>query len=562
MKITPRKKRLIEFVNAYTRLHGFSPSIPEIAENLKRAQSTIHQHLKELEAGGYLNRRKNQTRSIAVNQQERMVSIPLLGTIAAGEPIQVFEEERESIAVPQSKLPKFGEIYALRVEGDSMIDEGVSNGDTILVKRQQTAENGQKIVALLDGNEATLKTFYKERGQIRLQPANKNFKPIIVKNRDISIQGVLFETIKKQDEATDNLITPLASQRLRSLNIIPLKSVSNPNSIHGIYPYRGKISSIDAASVVSQLKPGLLLDPFCGSGTILYEASRAGINSIGIDNNPLAAWIARGKIASLDGKNYFDEARKIIAKAQNQKITKTLTPLVKKGFHEKTAYEIFSTAKYFDEMSDFVRACFLGTIALAARGCNQYKWTSSSVGKDIQPKKYICFYEKFINKIKKHTYSISSEKKSIVHLKDARKLGNLIEKNSVDYVFTSPPYFDGLDYTSYYGRIIYDILGEDYKEIKKELIQTTATYARDMQQVLAELVKVTKKDGLIIFVVGDKKIKNEVINGGQFFSNLLKHKPNLVIERNYSGTSSQIFDQLNKTDRREQIVIWDKSTWK
>jgi hypothetical protein len=100
-------------------------------------------------------------------------------------------------------------------------------------------------------------------------------------------------------------------------------------------------------------------------------------------------------------------------------------------------------------------------------------------------------------------------------------------------------------------------------KIKKNLIQNSKTYEDDMRKVLDEIVKVTKKDALIIFVVGDKKMKNsEIINGGEFFSKLLKHKPNKIIERKYTGSSSQIFDKLNKTERKEQIVIWDKSTWK
>ena len=109
-----------------------------------------------------------------------MVKIPFWGIIAAGEPIEVIEN-RETIAIPKSRIPKSSEVYALRVQGDSMIDEGVNDGDTILINKQNTAENGDKVVALLNGNEATLKTFYREKGQIRLQPANKNYKPIIIK---------------------------------------------------------------------------------------------------------------------------------------------------------------------------------------------------------------------------------------------------------------------------------------------------------------------------------------------------------------------------------------------
>ncbi len=352
--------------------------------------------------------------------------------------------------------------------------------------------------------------------------------------------------------------------KAESFKIETIKSVTNPNSIHGIYPYRGKISSIDAASVIKQLKPGVLLDPFCGSGTILYEANLAGLHAIGLDNNPLAIWIAKGKMASSDSSKdvYLEEAKNLIKKAKSKKIKKQLSPLIKKAFHKETASEVFSLARYFDKMSDYARACLLGTIALTARGCNQYKWTSSTVGKDIQPKRYINFYEKFLNKIQKHIYSTISKNNYEIHLHDSRNLSEVVKKGSIDYVFTSPPYFDALDYTSYYGRIAYELLGKDHLKIKKTLIQKAAEYEKDMKEVFNELLRVTKKNGLIIFVVGDKKIKDKVINGGDFFSGLLKHRPNTVIERSYTGSSSQIFDKLNKTDRKEQIVIWDKSTWK
>ncbi|MDP3784699.1 MAG: transcriptional repressor LexA [bacterium] len=198
--LTPRQKQVLDFVTSFTKKRGFAPSLEEIKKRLRlSAISNIHQHIEALREKGYLNKQKNQRRSIEVSSAEKLVRIPLLGTIAAGEPIEVMQE-KETIAVPQNKLPKTGDVYALRVQGDSMIDEGVHDGDTILIKKQNVAENGEKVVALLNGNEATLKTFYKERGQIRLQPANKNYQPIIIKRgQEISLQGVLFDVIRTSE---------------------------------------------------------------------------------------------------------------------------------------------------------------------------------------------------------------------------------------------------------------------------------------------------------------------------------------------------------------------------
>jgi SOS regulatory protein LexA len=125
-----------------------------------------------------------------------MVKIPLLGTIAAGQPIEAIQD-KEMIAVPKSKIPRSAEVYALRVVGNSMVDENINDGDIILVRRQETAENGQKVVALIDNYEATLKKYYRERGHIRLQPANKNMEPIILRNgRDFAIQGIVLDVIR------------------------------------------------------------------------------------------------------------------------------------------------------------------------------------------------------------------------------------------------------------------------------------------------------------------------------------------------------------------------------
>lgn len=342
-------------------------------------------------------------------------------------------------------------------------------------------------------------------------------------------------------------------------------NISNPFSVHGIYPYRGKISAIDAEHMLAELKPKkTLLDPFCGSGTILYEAMKTQSQVIGFDTNPVASWLSSGKIeltGAISIEEYLAEAKGIISKGSSSKKVSKMPADALKHFHSTTADEIMRAIGSFEKMSDYVRACFLGAVALAARGCNNYMWTSSTVGKDINPKRYINFNDKFLYKIKKHYYPLDFKGNVDIYRQDSRKLSDFIKPKSVDYVFTSPPYFDALDYTSYYAKIIYTILGFDRKIIRESLIQTTKSYKEDMRMVLNEVVKVTHDSSLIIFVVGDKKLAGEVINGGEYFSDLLHHKPSKIIERSYSGSSSQVFDKINKTQRKEQIVIWDRSEW-
>ena len=224
--LTPTKQKVLKFINSYSEKRGLSPTLEEIRKGLRlNSISTIHQHVQELENSGHLKKKSKLHRSIEIPKNQEMIRISLLGVISAGNPIEAIQE-KETIAVPKSKVDGMGEIYALRVQGDSMIDDGINDGDTILIKKQETAENGQKVVALLNGYEATLKTFYKEKGHVRLQPANNNYQPIIIKNKqDISIQGILFDVIKSGE--IDKPVTPIISAtEKKGAQIVPYFEVT------------------------------------------------------------------------------------------------------------------------------------------------------------------------------------------------------------------------------------------------------------------------------------------------------------------------------------------------
>jgi len=204
--LTIRQKQIFEYVKKYIKKKDYAPSFEDIRKHFRLAsRSTVHHHIEALEKKGYLNRFGSRARTLEITKKKNssvLVNIPLLGTIAAGQPIEAIEN-KEIIAVPKDKLPRSGEIYALRVAGNSMIDENINDGDIILVRHQETAENGQKIVALIDNQEATLKKYYQEGRRIRLQPANKNMEPIILRSgRDISIQGIVLDVIKGVGRST------------------------------------------------------------------------------------------------------------------------------------------------------------------------------------------------------------------------------------------------------------------------------------------------------------------------------------------------------------------------
>ena len=262
-----------------------------------------------------------------------------------------------------------------------------------------------------------------------------------------------------------------------------LASVNNPNSIHGIYPYRGKISAIDAENILSQMPRGsVVLDPFCGSGTIVYEGLKFGHHTLGIDANPIAVLLSNGKIHIPESYNIIkEEADFFIQKAEHENVVPKCPAYSASLFEPNSLNEIMKMSSYFCEMSDYLKACFIGAIALTARGCNQYKWTSSTVGKNIDPKRYICFYDKLRAKVKKHFFPIKND--SIIYQSDTRTVNQIIRANSIDFVFTSPPYFDCLDYTAYYAKIVYEILGVDRISVRSELIQDFSNYKKDMKNL-------------------------------------------------------------------------------
>jgi len=356
------------------------------------------------------------------------------------------------------------------------------------------------------------------------------------------------------------MVTVTKSTKKSKFSFRVIESVNNPRSIHWIYPYRWKISALDAQQLIEQLpKWKHLLDPFCWSWTITFESKRAWLISHWVDLNPIAIDIAKWKNSVSFDTDYVAETESLIESCKNISQWKVAVMPEKalKHFHLDTADEIMRVNSLVDSMPSYIKSAYYWAIALSARWCNFYKRTSSTVWKDIVPKQYICFYEKLLNKVKKHYYPLA-DNWSKVYWCDARNLSSVIQTNSIDYVFTSPPYFDCLDYTAYYARIIYNINNIDVSTMKSNLIQKYKTYKDDMKKVLNELDVVCKKWAKIIFVVWDKKIHWKLINWAEFFNEISPFWKWEVVERIYTWSSSQIFDKLNNTKRREQIVIWEK----
>ncbi|MEX1257068.1 MAG: transcriptional repressor LexA [Gemmatimonadota bacterium] len=201
MALTRRQKGILDYITGYIEDHGYAPSFEEIAAAFDYASlATVHEHVSNLERKGYIRKAYNQSRSIEVvtaSGSPAGVELPLLGEVAAGQPIEAIED-RETILVPPDLLRKGGENFVLRVVGDSMIEEQIRDGDYIIVNSRPVAEDGEMVVALVDGEAATVKKLYREKGgQIRLQPANERLQPMFFPSERVKIQGVVVGVIRR-----------------------------------------------------------------------------------------------------------------------------------------------------------------------------------------------------------------------------------------------------------------------------------------------------------------------------------------------------------------------------
>lgn len=189
-KITAKQAETLTFVKKYIASHGFPPSVREICAGMNLSSpATAHAHLAQLEKKGIIRKESNKFRTIELlvenefeEKNEEIVKVPLLGKVSCGNPIEAIEQPNEFFDLPSSLIPRKETIFTLKCSGESMINVGIYDGDYVIVQKQKVARNGNIVVALTEDNEVTLKTFYKEKDHIRLQPENDTMSPIILNN--------------------------------------------------------------------------------------------------------------------------------------------------------------------------------------------------------------------------------------------------------------------------------------------------------------------------------------------------------------------------------------------
>jgi len=197
LSLTKKQKQIFDYIKSFIEKKGYSPTLEELKKRLRlKALSGVYQHVDALIDKGYIMRDENATRGLSVRKDEKIdtLDIPLVGTITAGQPIEALETRGDTITIARDTYFDPEQLYALKVSGDSMIEDGIFDGDIVVIKKQDYADNGQTVVAIIDENEATLKKLYKEKNRFKLQSANQNLLPFY--RTEVEVRGIVVKIIR------------------------------------------------------------------------------------------------------------------------------------------------------------------------------------------------------------------------------------------------------------------------------------------------------------------------------------------------------------------------------
>lgn len=218
--LTTKQKQVFDFIHTYISENGISPTIEEIRKKLKlKAVSTIHEHINSLETKGYISKSENSARSLSLRKEiKSIVEIPIIGKIAAGYPIEANENFEDTISIVNSNIKTSDGYYALRVVGESMIDEGIFDGDIVVIKKQSVAENGQTVVAIIDDNEATLKKLYREKdNRVRLGARNPHMPSLF--REDVEVRGVVVQVISNIIDKPERIVSKKSKHGFKTIDL-------------------------------------------------------------------------------------------------------------------------------------------------------------------------------------------------------------------------------------------------------------------------------------------------------------------------------------------------------
>jgi site-specific DNA-methyltransferase (cytosine-N4-specific) len=619
--ITKRQKQVLDFIKSYKKKNKYSPSLKEIRDNLGISSiSTAHYHVRKLQEAGYLQKEYNQPRSVSPIKEKETIEVPIVGTIAAGQPIEAIEVPDDTITVTKNEIGKFGNHYALRVQGNSMIDEGIFDGDIVVIRQQPTADNGQTIVAIVNDNEATLKKIYREKDRFRLQPANPSLFPIYTK--ELEIRGLVVKIIRNFERQTEREKASDHKLQRRIDYSWDFNGAKTKPYTHGLHTYPAMfIPQVARRLLLTYSKQGdTICDIFCGSGTALVESKVLHRNSYGIDLNPLAIFLAKVKTTPINPQLLLREYIKLLTrvnKIKNNEIEKPKFKNLDFWFKDKVITELAKIKKAIKEIKDkkiqdFFLIAFSETVRKASNTKNgEFKLVRI---KKEELEKYnpnvleifkqktgtnIKGMEEFYRDVDKNTWAK-------IILGDSSK-DNGIKAKSIDCIITSPPYGDsrttvaygqfsrlsaqwidifedpdnasGVDNELLGGRavkeLVYSLTSNYLSESIKKIANKDEKRAKDvlsfyigLNDCLARAYKILKPKKYFCIVIGNRLVK-QVRIPTDFIIAELAQKIGFTCEdifvRNIPGkrmpiktSPTNIVGELEETMTKESIVILRK----
>lgn len=620
--ITKKQQEVLTFIEKFMRKHKYAPSLDEIREAQGLSTpSAAHYHVKKLRNAGYLQKEYNQPRAIATAHAKQTIEIPIVGTIAAGEPIETIEVLDDTITVTKDEVSKSDNHYALRVRGNSMIDEGIYDGDVVVIRKQEVADNGQTVVAIIDDNEATLKKLYRETNRIRLQPANPTLFPIY--RDEVEVRGVVVKIIRSFDSQVEK---EKASGDKYTRRIDPswdYRGERTKSYTHGLHTYPAMfIPQVARRLLETHSKKGdIVCDIFCGSGTALVESKATGRNAYGIDLNPLAIFLAKVKTTSINPskltKTYFELLKRIEGRTnKNVELPsfKNLEFWFKKPVIEKLA-KIKSEIKKikYKDVQDFFMVAFSETVRLASNTKNgEFKLVRMKKEKldEFNPDVVGIFKKKAEINIAGMTDFYKDVDKKVwtkIIMGDSSQ-NNGIKDNSIDFILTSPPYGDsrttvaygqfsrlsaqwidifenpdeasGVDNTLLGGKptknLIHSLGSQYLKEAIEKIEKKDEKRARDvlsfyigLNQCMEQAHRMLKKNKYFAIVIGNRLVKQVRIPTDYIMAELgenIGFSCDDIFVRNIPGkrmplknSPTNIIGALEETMHKESIVVLRKT---
>lgn len=460
--LTNKQKQVLDFIKLYNKKNGVSPTFKEMEKHFGKAFSTIHEHVRILIKKGFLVKNDNDPRGIELNdEQKTILQVPIMGTIAAGQPIEEIVVPSGTVTVSRDEVGS-GKFFALQVKGNSMIDEGIFDGDTVVIRQQQTADNGQMVVAIIDDGGATLKKIYKESNRFRLQPANQNMLPFY--RTEVEIRGVVVKIdrnlstqVEKEDQKNEKYTRTIDYSW-------DFRGEKTKSYTHGMHTYPAMFIPQVARRLLEKYsqKGDAICDIFCGSGTALVESRLLGRNAYGIDLNPLAIFLAKTKTTEIDQKVLMKEYFTLLKRVEKIKSTQIKKPNFKNidfWFKDDVVTKLAKLKKAINEIKNekiknFFKVSFSETVRLSSNTkSGEFKLVRIRPDKLAKhsPDVMAIFRKKTelnIKQMEGFFRDVDKKARAQVIYGDSSQ-SNGIKPKSIDCVVTSPPYGDSRTTVAY-----------------------------------------------------------------------------------------------------------------